>query len=187
MATDLRTAWDSYGPNPIPDCPVPGAHVWGWMRVSELEWLAGQAAGMRNVVEIGALHGRSSFALLTACKGPVYCIDPWDDEHDHCYPSFMGACEHFPNLRAIRGLSPDAGRKVRAKMVDMVFIDGDHSRAGLVADVDYWLPRARKLICGHDYVDHPDAGYPDVKAVVDEVFGDRVTVADDTAIWAVWL
>jgi hypothetical protein len=152
--------------------------------MAELEWLAQQATQMRNVVEVGALHGRSSFALLSACKGLVWCIDPWDDVGGHCLPSFMGSCGHFPNLRPIQGFSPAAGKRVRGK-VDMVYIDGDHSREGIMADIDYWLPRTRKLICGHDYVDHPDAGYPDVKAVVDERFGDRVSVAPDTAIWAV--
>lgn len=184
--TTYDPAWDSYGPNPVPDCPVPGSRVWGWMRIPELLWLAEQAKGMRNIVEIGALHGRSATALLTACRGPVYCIDPWNDEGGHCLPSFMGSCGHFPNLRALQGYSPAVGKRVRGK-IDMVFIDGDHSRDSIQADIEHWLPRTRKLICGHDYVDHPDAGYPDVKLVVDEMFGDRVTVAPDTAIWAVRL
>lgn len=186
MATRIDPRWDSYGPNPIPDCPVPGAGIWGWCRVPELLWLAEQAKAMRNVVEVGCLRGRSSLALATACKGTVYCIDPFDDEGGHCEPAFMENVGYRANVRAVKGHSPAAGKQIRAR-IDMVYIDGDHSREGIEADIAYWLPRARKLICGHDYVDHPDAGYPDVKAVVDEVFGDRVTVADDTAIWAVWL
>jgi hypothetical protein len=178
---------ETYGPEGVEGHPTPGTHIWGWCRVPELVWLGEQAASMRNIVEVGALHGRSAFALLTACKGPVYCIDPWNDEHDLCEASFMGNCGHFPNVRPVRGFSPAAGKQVRAKKVDMVYLDGDHSRDGITADIDYWLPRTRKLICGHDYVDGADAGYPDVKAVVDEVFGDRVVVPADTAFWAVWL
>jgi hypothetical protein len=173
------------GPEPIPGCKTPGTHIWGWMSIAELEWLGAQAAEMNSVVEIGSLHGRSAFALLTACDGPVYCIDPWNDVADHCYGSFMGYCGHFPNLRPIRGFSPwDA---MNVPTVDMVFIDGEHSLEGITADIEAWLPRTRKLICGHDYVDHPQAGFPDVKLVVDSVFGDRVTVAPDTSIWAVRL
>lgn len=186
MAVEYDPAWDTYGPEPIPDCPVPGSSIWGWMRTPELLWLSEQAANMDSIVEIGSLHGRSAFALLTACLGPVYCIDPWDDEHDLCYGSFLRQCGHFPNLHAIRGLSPAAGSFVPGK-VDMVFIDGDHSREGIAADIEYWLPRTRKLICGHDYTWDPPRGYPDVKAVVDETFGDRASVAPDTAIWAVEL
>lgn len=178
---------ETHGPEGVIGHPTPGTHIWGWMRVPELEWLGKQAARMDSVVEIGSLHGRSAFALLTACKGTVYCIDPWDDEHDQCEASFMSYCGHFPNLRAIRGFSPAAGRDVPD--VDMVFIDGAHDRASLTEDIDFWLPKTRKLICGHDYTQArtDDEGYPDVKAVVDERFGDRATVADDTAIWAVTL
>ena len=156
------------------------------MRVPELVWLGEQAASMSSVVEVGSLHGRSAFALLTACRGPVYCIDPWDDEYDRCYGSFLGYCGGFPNLHAIRGRSPQAGELVPGS-VDMVFIDGDHSRASITADIEYWQPRTRRLLCGHDYTWDPPLGYPDVKEVVDELFGDRVTVAPDTAIWAVSL
>jgi predicted O-methyltransferase YrrM len=155
------------------------------MRTPELLWLGERAAEMDSVVEIGSLHGRSAFAMLTACKGPVHCIDPWDDEHDLCYASFMGYCGHFDNLHAIRGYSPAAGSEVPGE-VDMVFIDGDHSREGITADIEHWLPRTRKLICGHDYT-WDQGGYPDVKAVVDEMFGERAKVAPDTAIWVVEL
>lgn len=178
--------WDTYGPNPIPDCPVPGAQIWGWCRIPELRWLRTQAKKMTSVVEIGALRGRSSYALGTGCPGDVWCIDPFDDEGGHCYPAFIENTRDLENVHAITGRSPAAGEQIPGD-IDMVYIDGDHSRAGVEADLDYWLPRTRKLICGHDYVDHPEAGYPDVKAVVDERFKSRVKVARDTAIWYVTL
>lgn len=179
------TSPDTHGPEGVVDHPTPGTHIWGWCRVPELEWLGEQAARMDSVVEIGSLHGRSAFALLTACPGPVYCIDPWDDEHDQCERSFLSYCGHFPNVRPIRGFSPAAGEDV--PNVDMVYIDGAHDRASLTADIEFWLPKTRKLICGHDYTEArgEDAGYPDVKAVVDEMFGRRASVAHDTSIWAV--
>ncbi len=34
---------------------------------------------------------------------------------------------------------------------DMVFIDGDHSYEAVKRDIELWLPKCRKLICGHDY------------------------------------
>ena len=64
----------------------------------------------------------------------------------------------------------------------MVFIDGAHDARSVRADVDGWLPLTRKLISGHDYYDTPEWK---VKSVVDEIFGDRVQVAPDTAIWFV--
>jgi hypothetical protein len=173
------------GPEAIADHPVPGMHIWGWMSPAELEWLGAQAAQLGSVAEVGSLHGRSAFALLTACEGPVWCVDPWDDEHDLCEASFMSNCGRFPNLRPVRGYSPQAAARVPD--VDMVFIDGWHSYEAVMADIEAWTPKAKKLICGHDYHQGPDAGYPDVARAVDEVFGNRVTVAEGTAIWAVEL
>jgi precorrin-6B methylase 2 len=136
---------------------------------------------MDSVVEIGALHGRSTLALLTGCKGPVYAVDPWDDEGEFCYPSFMASCGHMPNLRPVKGYSPQVAADLPD--VDMVFLDGAHDEASVVADIEAWLPKCRRLLCGHDYVE--DGGFPDVFPVVNRYFGDRVTVAKNTAIWAV--
>ncbi len=174
------------GPDPDPNDPTPGMHIWGWMSPAELTWLGEQAAQMSSVVEVGSLHGRSAFALLTACSGPVYCIDPWDDAGGFCYPSFMGACGHFENVRPVRGRSPRVARKI--PNVEMVFIDGAHDYPDVVADIQAWLPKTRRLICGHDY--YPDiaaAGFPGVPTAVNELFEGRFTVADGTTIWAVWV
>lgn len=172
-------------PEPVPGHPTPGMNVWGWMSPEELTWLGDTAAQMSSVAEIGALHGRSSFALLTACPGPVYCIDPWNDDGGHCLPSFMRSCGHFPNLVAVQGYSPAAASAVPD--IDMVFIDGAHDAASVRADIDAWLPKTRKLICGHDYMpsEVPDPAYPDVRTVVDETFGARMRLAPGTSIWTV--
>jgi predicted O-methyltransferase YrrM len=153
------------------------------MSPAELLWLGSVAAGMRSVVEVGCLHGRSAFMLLTACPGPVYCIDPWDDEADASYPSFMGSCGHFPNLQAVRNTSPEAA--ACAPEVDMTFLDGAHAYGAVLADIAAWLPKTNRLLCGHDY-QNEDAGYPGVAKAVNAVFGrDRVVVPDGTSIWTV--
>lgn len=169
-------------PDPVSGHPTPGMHIWGWMSPAELEWLGAQAAQMDSVAEIGVLHGRSAFALLTACPGPVYCIDPWNDEGGHSLPSFMGSCGHFENLHAVQGYSPAAAAE--APDVDMVFIDGAHAYGAVLADIAAWLPKTRRLICGHDY-QNADAGYPGVAQAVQQVFGDRIVVPEDTSIWTV--
>ena len=168
------------GPEPR-EHPAPGMHIWGWMSSVELTWLHEQAQRMRSIVEVGSLRGRSAFALLLGCKGPVYCIDPWEDPGNHAYTGFMEACGHFPNVRPVKGYSPAVGDQIPGD-VDMVFIDGDHSYESIKADVEYWLPRTRMLICGHDYSE--EGGYPDVKRYVDEKFGPSIWVPARTSIWA---
>lgn len=178
MATDSAVElW----PEPAPDHPTPGMHIWGWMSPEQLDWLIARAGEMDSIAEVGSLHGRSSFALLTACDGPVYCIDPWDDPDNYGYPSFLRSCGHFPNLHVVRGLSPQACDQVPD--VDMVFLDGDHDYDAVIADIDAWLPKARRLLCGHDY-DHAD--YPGVKQAVDERFGDRVKRGEPGTAKAIW-
>ena len=180
------------GPEPTPDAGFPGDHIWGWMSNVECWWLHDTAATMDSVVEIGSLHGRSSFALLTGCKGPVYCVDPWYDEGGHCYRSFMRSCGHFENLRALQTYSLPAADTMRAlsfgyAAVDMTFIDADHAYESVKQDIAAWLPLTRRLICGHDYLPGPDAGYPGVAQAVNEVFGERVNVGEGTSIWWVEL
>jgi hypothetical protein len=117
----------------------------------------------------------------------VYCIDPWNDEG---YRSWTTSMAVLPNAIPIRAASPDAGAQV-PDPVDMVFIDGAHDYDSVIADVVYWERRCRVLLCGHDYVPYSalrpgeERGFPDVPKAVDEIFGEHVRVADDTAIWYV--
>lgn len=176
------------GPEPIPGIyDPPGSHIWGWMLPPELEWLYARAGQMASVTEVGSLHGRSAFAILKACRGPVYCIDPWDDEGEHCYPSFMRYCGGFPNLHAVRGYSPDVIAEHALPDVDMTFIDGNHAYDDIAGDVEAWLPKTRRLICGHDYNEDEGAGYPDVARFVQDYFAGRYRVAPGTSIWHVEL
>lgn len=174
------------GPDPVPGHPQAGMHIWGWMSPDELAWLQARASEMESVVEVGSLHGRSAFALLTGCPGPVYCIDPWDDAADQSYGSFMGSCGHFNNLISVRGFSPSVIESHNIPDVDMVFIDGAHDEVSVRADIEGWLSKTRKLMCGHDYYAGEGAGFPDVAKVVDEIFG-KIKVAQNTAIWYVEL
>lgn len=168
---------------------VPGGRVWGHTTIPELLWLGDQAARMDSVVEVGSLRGRSAYMLLSYCPGPVYCIDEWADEGDHAYRGFVEVCSRFSNLHAVRGSSPAVAADVPD--VDMVFLDADHTYAGINADLDAWLPKARKLICGHDYdpnLSWDEGGQPGVWDAVRERFGeDRVEHPADTVIWAVRL
>jgi hypothetical protein len=189
--TDYRTPANAHlpeeyfamQPDPVPDHPDPAMRVWGWMSPTELEWLRETASTMDNVAEVGSLHGRSTTALLEGCSGYVYAIDPWNDPDGYCLPSFMRSCGHYPNLRPIQGYSPQVIVSHQLPDVDMVFLDGAHDAASVRADIEGWLPKCRKIMCGHDYIEN--GGFPDVFTVVNQYFGDRVTVAPDTAIWVV--
>jgi len=162
----------------------------GWMDENELQWLHETANGMASVVEIGCYQGRSTFALLQGCPGPVFAIDPWVDIMGTGADNFALFCGNifsrlpkaeWQRLTMLRVKSSEVDRAFGP--VDMVFVDGDHLEPGVALDLELWTPRAKKLICGHDY---HNSEWPDVTKVVDRVFGSRVTNPTG-CIWAVSL
>lgn len=135
----------------------------GWMLKEELNWLYLTAQRMKNIVEIGSWKGKSTHALLSGCKGTVWAIDHFkgsETEKDAAHRGAMGAdiydeflenVGQFKNLRVLRMSSGEAAEKFKNKSVDMVFIDAGHTYKEVMADIEAWLPKTRKLICGHDY------------------------------------
>lgn len=160
----------------------------GWMTEAELKFLYQSAKTMKSVVEIGSFKGRSAIALLNACER-VYCVDPWNIPS---YPDSIGAfvqnvrngAERLPIMYPMPAaeaapLIPDA---------DMVFIDGAHEFEAVRLDISLWLPKTRRLLCGHDYYDS-SLYEPGVKSAVDEWCrrDGRKLERPAGAIWAVWL
>ncbi len=66
----------------------------------------------------------------------------------------------------------------------LVFIDGDHSEAGLTKDINAWLPKVQKggIIGGDDYT---YGSWPDVKKVVDKIFPNAEKMSPYTWWWEV--
>jgi len=118
--------------------------------------LLAAAAGARRVVEIGVYEGASALALL-AGLGPeaeLHLIDPFGT-HADALPAGWAASEWATRRtleRAGRRLGSSAPRLIwhvalshevaegwRGE-VDVVFIDGDHSREGCERDWRCWSP-----------------------------------------------
>jgi Methyltransferase domain len=148
----------------------------GWMSPEELSWLYKRASEAASVAEIGCWRGRSTHALLSGCQGPVYAVDTWKQcgvspvgyppaEDEEVFADFNNNVGSFPNLRIVRMPSVDAARIVG--MVDMVFIDADHSYESVIADIRAWEPKTLYLVSGHDF-DMPE--YPGVTQAVCESF-----------------
>lgn len=151
----------------------------GWMTPKELRWLEMTAATMESVVEIGSWKGRSTNALCRGCKGPVYAVDHWEGSKAErsgphaeavtgdVYAQFMANVGHHENLEPVRGASVDVAHQngTRFDGTDMVFIDAGHTYDEVKADIKAWLPKTKRIICGHDYNE------ADVKRAVDELLG----------------
>jgi len=155
----------------------------GWMSNGELNWLYLQAKKMKSIAEIGSWKGRSTHALLSGCKGTVTAIDHFrgskGEEKEHreakekdIYQEFLNNVGEFKNLKVLKMTGDKASEKV--DKADMVFIDGEHTYDAVKNDIQKWLPKAKKLICGHDY------NWQSVRMAVDEVLGDVKTAE---SIW----
>lgn len=138
----------------------------GWINEKELQFLYIKAIEMNSIVEIGSYKGRSTVALLESGK-PVIAIDHWKGSKGLVmtgkeHAEFLKNTKDFKNLTVIVGESVETSKQF--DKVDMVFIDGDHTYEGVKRDIEAWLPKTTKLICGHDY------DFEEVKEVVDSFF-----------------
>jgi predicted O-methyltransferase YrrM len=160
----------------------------GWMSITELRYLHRIAAKMESIVEIGSWYGRSTHALVTACKGIVTAVDLWDQslmvglgDSMAARKAFFSKLGRIPNLNVLVMSSLEAAELFEDKSVDMVFIDGTHDYTPFLSDINVWLPKTKKLICGHDCT----PAHTGVWKAVHEVFGKKFKLVD--SIWSVSL
>ncbi|HEY6019182.1 MAG TPA: class I SAM-dependent methyltransferase [Candidatus Paceibacterota bacterium] len=159
----------------------------GWMTTEELAWLRTEAASVSSVAEIGCWKGRSTKELLDSCKGTVYAVDHWQGSDyidnlarsEDVYAEFIKNVGNYQNLVIKRMASVEAAAEIEP--IDLVFIDAGHTYKEIKADIDAWLPKAKKIISGHDY----STQWPDVVKAVNEKFGDKVKTCG--TIWFVSL
>ena len=157
----------------------------GPMRREELRWLARQAAQATIILEIGCFCGRSTSALASHTDGYVISVDSFagapGDAHEReakqVGPDAL--CDRAAtNLQALirtghvvllNGRSEEVVPMLRSfrNVIDLVFIDGDHSYEQVVRDIEVCVPLLREggILSGHDYGDRK---HPGVKRAVDE-------------------
>ena len=119
------------------------------------------------VVNIGAGFGTSALTIVEArADAFVFSIDICERPDEELHLRMAGLWEQHRVVR-ILGRSQDIG--VRWPLaVAMVFVDGEHSQDGVMADARAWLPAIQPggIIAFHDY---GRESLPGVKAGVDIV------------------
>lgn len=162
--------------------------------------------GPANGAEIGVYRGQMSEVLMDAFPDlRLTMVDPWrcgiapdrdikgdewlkyDQQHwDALYVetiSRVGPACH--RCKILRMTSYVAALQTPDASFDFVYIDADHTYDFVKQDIDLWLPKTTRLICGHDYNGKNDRfGSWGVKRAVDERFGDRVRVHGGL-VWSV--
>lgn len=123
-----------------------------------------------RMLEIGSWLGNSStrtFAEhLIPHSGVLYCIDTWKgslnvERHQKIVRDFDVFSTFLRNIEAYGGngvirpimmTSKEAAEIFPDRFLDLVFIDGDHSRDAVREDICLWSPKVRHggILCGHD-------------------------------------
>ena len=122
--------------------------------------------------EIGIYKGALSRRLLADERISLVMVDSWEgngaayEDGDDWHAGLSSAAQtqaYFTTLanvvfagsraRVVRARSLDTVAKIEDKTLDFVFLDADHSREAVEADISAWLPKVRLggWIGGHDY------------------------------------
>lgn len=159
-------------------------NIEGWMSNKEMMFLYNTALEMGSVIELGSWQGRSTHAIASGCSGLVYAIDHWKGSSDSVteemakendiFSIFKNNIKGFNNIVIVNKDINEAIDDI--PNVDMVFIDAAHDFDSVKRDIETWMPKAKKVICGHDYSDN----WPGVKKAVDLLVGDIELVG---SIW----
>lgn len=136
-----------------------------------------------RVVEVGSQRGVSARQIVEACSPSLLVlIDPWrfipgeyeKDPANRPTPRReleMAECAKrvggLPNVAMVRALSEEAVDLFADGSLDAVYLDADHTRAGIVGDIGRWWPKVRSggVLSGHDYT--TKLPWADVMPVVD--------------------
>jgi predicted O-methyltransferase YrrM len=134
--------------------------------------LASHATGRRRLVEIGVWHGVTTARLRAVMDpaGELSAVDPY-------HPGRFGL--NLQERIAHREVSRVRGGRVRwlrmtsaaaarnHQPVDFLFIDGDHSEAGLLTDWDAWsgLVESGGVVALHDSRSTPERPIDDAGSV----------------------
>lgn len=116
-------------------------------------WALKLGADARLAINIGAGAGTSALALLEGNpKLRVISIDINPRQLELEREALLDARIHEGRHTQILNDSAIEGRSW-SNVVDLVFVDGDHTYNQVKADIQAWLPHIRKggILCGHDY------------------------------------
>lgn len=162
-----------------------------------------EARGYTVAVEVGVQRGEFSEIILSRWSGTLYMVDRWchvdgyndisnvsDETHaSYMHEAFGASLRHDGRGVIIKESSEVASESFDDGAVDAVYIDADHSKAGVLADLRLWVPKVRRggVIAGHDYLDgrRPEGDFG-VKSAVLEFFGREPDMVTSEA-WPSWL
>ena len=140
---------------------------------AERDCLAHHAAGRRALVEIGVWHGVTTKRLRASMSGDgcLTAVDPFQPGRLGFSLAERIARREVDTIRngRVRWIRDTGSAAARGHgMVDFIFIDGDHSEAGLLADWTAWHPLVLPggIVALHDSRSTPTRQIDDAGSVI---------------------
>lgn len=130
---------------------APHSHITGvpgWESPAEQELLVKLAQAVPQngaIIEVGAEYGMSASLFCFGAKSNVEIIsyDLFPGDMIQIHESNLTEAGFYGVSERIRSDSSEAGRNWSTNDLDLVFIDADHSYAGVRADIEAWTPHVK--------------------------------------------
>lgn len=160
----------------------------GWLSCAEaaLLWTAAtEAVGETGaILEVGCFKGRST-VLLSCAAHKVYAVDSFTNFHsdDASGEGIKRALIENLSSRGIVNVEV-FGQRIEewpARKVDFAYLDGDHTRAGTVSQIEKALACGAKSLAVHDVNDN--GGGVLVKEAALELLGPWSQRVERLAVW----
>jgi hypothetical protein len=123
----------------------------------------------KTMAEVGCFAGMATEVFLIHSPKKYYAVDPWGLDYQYqeanwssllrkggwnlVYTTFLDVINSYPEIdtEVIRNFSINAVQKFLDKSLDLVYIDGWHTKAD--EDIRVWLPKIKDggWLTGHDY------------------------------------
>lgn len=172
-------------------------NIHGWMNYEELySEMVNKFTSGSHFVEVGSWVGRSACFLgveiINSGKDiKLDCVDTWlgapelmnEDViiNGTLYSDFIKNIEPLKDvIKPIRLTSTQASHLYEDESLDFIFIDADHTKEGIEADLKCWYHKVKVggVIAGHDY------DYPAIKQALNDFFGENKCRVIEPNTWA---
>ena len=136
-----------------------------------------------EVIQIGTYEGVTAVLFALTCR-KVITVDPFDAGYNFDQESkedliraeemTLERFRPYTNIRVVKKTSKEFFQTFR-RMVDAVYLDGDHTIEGVGYDLEHWINRIKPggFISGHDF------GSPTISQAVNEILGGCDNVYED--------
>jgi hypothetical protein len=114
-------------------------------------------------IEVGVYRGGYARDILFRTDvNPLYLVDTWNNDGmsnpvESPYSDMLSNISDYADRAVImKGWSIDMAKEFMDRSIDFVYIDGDHSYEGALADLASYWPKVKLdgIIAGHDFPNH---------------------------------